>query len=297
MDYIKIGDKNQTNKFCYDLTFGLNCEIYSNMNGQKNNLGKICFAILVMALMAGAVSVYAPRQVKIVKTKREIAQTPNLIKMAIRDSLATNTEYLNILFNSNYEYQKLVKRNQYLFDAAVIEYRRRLEREYPAGRFFSDADLHEINAALQDYATSEIHTLLNRKPVNKHELEYWNMVANNPVTSGTGILDVTKLLCRMRSCPFAGLSVTHNRIILANEGKNKTLQKFYDAYYIDAPNFRIPEFARIYPEYNKNLRDMTKYESDVNRMHEIENNITEATQQKFIMRTDSLVKKLLELAR
>ena len=279
------------------MTFGLNCRIYLNMDKRKNNLVKICFATLVMALMVGAVSVYAPRQIKIAKTKREIAKTPDLIKKSVSDSLTKNPEYMNILFDSNGEYQKLVERNQFLFDSAVIEYRRRLESEFTVGHIFSDDDINEINRALFDYSNDEIQSIARRKISNKSEMEFWNFVMTNPITKNTSIISLTKILNKMHDMAFDGMSVKHNRIILADENKNKSLQKFYDSYYIDSPNFRTPEFSAVRTEYNKNLRNINRHQPDINRMHEIEKNIEHAVQQKFVARTDSLVRKLIELSR
>ena len=252
---------------------------------------------LLMLLLCGVVVVFGPRQIKVRQTKNKIAKIPNKIKSAVNDSLATNPEYLNLVLGSKYECEHLVKQNQKLFDSAVLIYRARLEREYNMGRFFTDAEIREINSAMHEYADSEIQRIVKNKRTNIGEIEFWNFVRKRTLDKNSSIMDMIATFNKMAFIPLTGIKRDGGKIGFTNQANNKLIQKFYDEYFIDSPNFKVAEFASIKKEYVANLKTIQNFDNDMMRISELEQNVRDFYTNQFAAYQDSLVHKLSELCR
>lgn len=269
--------------------------IYKNMKQTEKILARAILVTVAILALGGAASMRVPTMIKLWQLRREIKNIPAARDAAINDSLAGDAGYLDAIFGPRWQREQLAARNQYLFDSCVIQYRARIEREYNMGRIFSDSEINEINHAIYDLAEDNIAHIINTKPLNMAELEMWGKICANPLTANSSLIDMIKIFNRMHTIPLSGMSRVNGRIVLADPRKNKVLNQFYDAYYIDVPNFRIPEFKGIQPEYTDNTEKMKKYMVDEKYAIDRERAVKDFMDAKYAARRDSLIRVMSEL--
>ena len=232
-----------------------------NVSKYKNLSNLALYATIIAVLGIGIISVshYMGRK----KARREITRLNNEIYKN-RDAQHTYTTTAPE-FIENKRLKKsldsLDRRNAELFMNAQEKYFNRIDVKYPMGRFFTPAQISELNKIVMPYAGK----------ISESDTDIYNFIKKKtPITGKMTISEFESVLhlLNIPSEKFAPMDmvVDNGFLFLFNDARQ---QKLFESYLEDLsrtfsefdetrPNFEIPENAQIYDEYTNNMHKISK---------------------------------------